>query len=420
MMKILAITLKDLTRSFRSMFLLAFMFGIPLLMTGMFYLMFGSSAQDGGFSIGSTKVAVADLDKGSDQLPASLGEASLGKWLVKSLQSPDLASLLEVTTVSDAAAARKAVDGQQAGVALIIPENFSAAFVDSKGKAQLDLYQDPALTIGPAVVRAILNSYMDSFAGVKIAMNVVSSETTDATVIGQAAQEYGAALQAQAGTDALMTVRAPSAAKTQTPDFVGQIVGPIMAGMLVFFAFFSGSATAQTLLREDEEGTLPRLFTTPTPVSTILSGKFVPVFLTVLIQVFVLLEVSHLLFGIAWGSLAAMGLAGLGIVLSSATCGIFLVSLMKSTRQAGVVSGGFMSVAGMLGMMSIFTGQSTASGSLSSYLPLLVPQGWAIRGLQLASSGAGWNELGLNLLGLGVWSVLFFGIGLLRLQRRYA
>jgi len=43
-MKAIDIALKDLTRSFRSAFALVFMFGVPLLMTGMFYFMFGNSS----------------------------------------------------------------------------------------------------------------------------------------------------------------------------------------------------------------------------------------------------------------------------------------------------------------------------------------------------------------------------------------
>ena len=39
-MKILDLAIKDLKRSFRSVFAVLFMFGIPLLMTGMFYFMF--------------------------------------------------------------------------------------------------------------------------------------------------------------------------------------------------------------------------------------------------------------------------------------------------------------------------------------------------------------------------------------------
>ena len=64
-MKILDIALKDMTRSFRSTFALIFMFGVPLLMTGMFYFMFGGAAKgDQGFSVPVTKVVVANLDQG--------------------------------------------------------------------------------------------------------------------------------------------------------------------------------------------------------------------------------------------------------------------------------------------------------------------------------------------------------------------
>ena len=43
-MKAIDIALKDMKRSFRSAFALMFMFVIPLLVTGMFYLMFGNTA----------------------------------------------------------------------------------------------------------------------------------------------------------------------------------------------------------------------------------------------------------------------------------------------------------------------------------------------------------------------------------------
>ena len=54
---------------------------------------------------------------------------------------------------------------------------------------------------------------------------------------------------------------------------------------MIFFAFFTGAASAQSILTEEEKGTLPRLFTTPTPELSILGGKFLAVALTVLVQV---------------------------------------------------------------------------------------------------------------------------------------
>lgn len=63
-MKAIDIALKDLTRSFRSAFAVVFMFGVPLLVTGMFYFMFGNVAENGGFDLPKTKVIIANMDKG--------------------------------------------------------------------------------------------------------------------------------------------------------------------------------------------------------------------------------------------------------------------------------------------------------------------------------------------------------------------
>ena len=50
--------------------------------------------------------------------------------------------------------------------------------------------------------------------------------------------------------------------------------------LLIFFVFFTGANTAQLILKEQEEGTLARVFTTPTPLPVILGGKFAAVFFT--------------------------------------------------------------------------------------------------------------------------------------------
>ncbi len=61
-MKLIDIAIKDLTRNFRSAFALVFMFGVPLLVTGMFYFMFGNIAREGGFNLPRVKVAIANMD----------------------------------------------------------------------------------------------------------------------------------------------------------------------------------------------------------------------------------------------------------------------------------------------------------------------------------------------------------------------
>jgi len=70
------IALKDLKSALRSTIGLIFMFGIPLLVTGMFYLMFGSMASEGEFDLPRTKVVVANLDQDGPKLRAGGRSAS--------------------------------------------------------------------------------------------------------------------------------------------------------------------------------------------------------------------------------------------------------------------------------------------------------------------------------------------------------
>ena len=179
-MKAFDIALKDMTRSFRSFFAVVFMFGVPLMVTGMFYLMFGNMAQNGGFDLPRTTVVIANLDEGGPEfqvnprnIPDGRAAKTMGDLVVNILQSDEMSDLIEVRFAADAASARAAVDSQQAQVALIIPPDFSEQFADiEKGKAVIEFYQDPTLTIGPAIMRSILGRFMDGMSGVKIAVNI--------------------------------------------------------------------------------------------------------------------------------------------------------------------------------------------------------------------------------------------------------
>ena len=428
-MKVLDIALKDMTRSFRSTFALIFMFGVPLLLTGMFFFMFGGAAKgDQGFSVPVTNVVVANLDQGGSgfdlakaEMPGGAQAHSLGDMVLTTLQDKSFASLMKISTVNSAEAARAQVDSQKAGVAIIIPADFSKQFSDLNGQAVIQLYKDPTLTLGPSIVQSVLSQFMDSMSGAKVAVDVVIKQTgsTDPAQIGQVVAQYVAAIPAGDQTAALLDLHAP-AAKKPASNTLSLIVSFIMAGMTIFYAFFTGTSTAQTILREDEDGTLPRLFTTPTTHATVLGGKFLAVGLTVLVQMSVLLILGRLIFAIQWGSLLPLALVTLAIVLAAATFGIFVMSLLKSTHQAGTVLGGVLTVTGMLGMVKIFTMGSGASPAWADIASMFVPQGWAVRGLSQVMAAASINEILLTCLALLGMSVVFFLIGVVRFQKRYA
>jgi len=433
-MKAFDIALKDLTRSFRSTFAVIFMFGVPLLVTGMFYFMFGNIASESEFSLPKTKVVIANLDEGGPKfqvnpknIPGGKKADTMGDLIVSILQSEDMTDLIEVTLTTSAESARTSVDSQNAQVAIIIPTNFSHQFADVDGEAVIEFYQDPTLTIGPAIMRAILNRFMDGMAGVKIAVNVFLDEadTSESAMAGQVVQLYLKDSLAESDDPAgeLLDVYTPAKGQKseaeESQNLMLNIIGPIMGGMMVFYAYFTGASTAQSILREEEEHTLPRLFTTPTSQATILTGKFLSVFMTVFVQVIVLLVAAHLIFGIQWGNFLSVSLMAAGIIFSASSFGIFINSFLKSTKQGGVLFGGVLTVTGMTGMIKIFAMNSAAANKMGDTISLLVPQGWAIRGLMQSMNGDPTVNVLITLLASLVWSAAFFVIGVWRFNRRY-
>ncbi|MGC9358665.1 MAG: ABC transporter permease, partial [Anaerolineae bacterium] len=125
-MKVLEIAFKDLRTSFRSAFALVFMFGIPLLVTGIFVLMFGSGG-DEAFELPTTRVQVLNMDKGAG---VGLGGLNMGEILVDVLESEELEDLFILSEATDIKSAREAILNQEADVAMIIPEKFTAAIFD--------------------------------------------------------------------------------------------------------------------------------------------------------------------------------------------------------------------------------------------------------------------------------------------------
>lgn len=413
-MKSITIAIKDMTRSFRSAFALVFMFIIPLLVTGMFYLMFGNVKEDTTSTIAATKVVVVNLDQGNTQT------GNLGQTLLDSLNNEQLAEIMEVSEVSDAAEARRLVDAQQAGVAIIIPADFSAAMTETGATTEIEFYQDPTLTLGPQIVRSVLNQFIDNYTGIKLLAGAAVEKAESGMIsydsITPLIEQYLSISESSFDSQTLIDPRALEGKSAQNP--LSSIIGPIMAGMMIFYAFFTGVNTANSILKEAEEGTLPRLFTTPTSQAEILRGKFLSVGLTVLVQVAVLILAARLIFNIHWGSLPVLLLVSLGIICCAATCGIMICSLMKSTKQGGIIFGGLLTVTGMLGMVNIFTGnpQSAPLG----IVPLFTPQGWAARAMLATMSGEPFGSVLPFAAGLFVLSAIFFGVGVWRFQKRYA
>jgi ABC-2 type transport system permease protein len=426
-MKILDIAFKDLTRSFRSAFAIGMMVVAPLVLTGLIYFAFGSMSS-GDVSMTAIKVGVVN----ADQLPSdSVLDAPIGDNIRSMFFDESVKSWIETADYPDEASVRAAVDAQEIGVAVIIPQDFTTSYLSGEKDVQVLIVSDPTLSIGPAVVEDMVTMMVDGVAGGGIAIQTIMERLQANGVQPEPAQipsriesygnwyrDFQRDLFHHPDKAALVLV-APSAGEAKTADPLAQMMGMTMAGQMIFFAFFTGGNSMMSILREHEEGTLARLFTTPTERTKILAGKFLAVFITVLIQGIVLMIAGRIAFGIQWGQIASVALALTAQVIAAAGLGVLLISFVKSTKQGGPVLGGGLTILGMLG--GLFTanipgGMPEAFNAIGNF----IPHGWVLKGWRMALDGSAAGDLLLPFLVTVAMGIIMFAIGAMMFRRRYA
>lgn len=423
-MKILDIAFKDLVRSSRNMFLIGMTIFAPLLLTGLMYFAFGGLTR-GEVSLTPIKVGVVNADTlpPNSPLDKSLGESVRSMFFDESVRS-----WIVATDYPDQAAARAALDAQTIGVAVFIPATFTAEYFAGEVRTPIGIVQDPTLTIGPKVVRDMVIVLLDGVAGGGVAYKTIggrmeaNGKTLDPAGLAALFEQYSTwyadfqrAMFHAPDQAALVTV-SPTVSG-ESSNALPNMMGLIMAGQMIFFSFFTSAYAMQSILQEAEEGTLARLFTTPTHRTTILTGKFVAVFLTVVIQGLVMLGAGHFLFQINWGEPAAIALGFLGQMFASVGLAVLLVSLLKTTKQAGPVFGGALTGLGMIsGLFTANIPMPEAFNAMGNF----TPQGWVLKAWKLILAGQPVSELVLPFIVLVVMGVSLFALGAGLFRKRFA
>ncbi|MHB8070587.1 MAG: ABC transporter permease [Candidatus Cryosericum sp.] len=431
-MKALDIALKDLRHSFTSLFGLMFMFAVPLLIVGLFTVAFGgtSASKSQAFNVPVTKVVLTNLDAGDQTHDLDPTDAdpstTAGDILTHLLTSDELKSLVAVTTVASADEARIAVDERTAEVAVIIPPAFTKACVDGAAGGAVEVYQDPTLTLGPGIVRAIVSQSIDEFTSVRVMQTTLTTSLTMAGLtlspekVIQAVQRFINETTRTQATSGSLEVEAPPMKQQKSASMVATILAVSMAGMMVFYVFYTGTAGAESILLEQEQGTLQRLFTTRTAPTTVMQGKMLAILLTTTIQMIVLMLASALAFGIRWGSVLPIAVALVPTAMCASAFGIFLMSFLKTTRQAGIVFGGVDTATGMLALISVFTMNVPTAERLGQQIALFVPQGWSLLAFRQVMDGAPIGRLLTSAAVLLAWTAVLFLIGRTRMAHRFA
>ncbi len=195
-----------------------------------------------------------------------------------------------------------------------------------------------------------------------------------------------------------------------------------VAGMIASGLVNTGfQQLAITIPMERDDGTLKRLRGTPAPASSYFIGKIILVFVSMSIQVILLLIFGVLLYGITLPSDAAHWIIFIWVMLlgliSSTLLGIAFSSVPKSGRGASAV------VSPIVIILQFFSGVFFVFTQLPSWMQnfaAIFPLKWLTQGMRAvflpdsfaAQEVAGSWELGKIALFLGIWSIAGFFLAL--------
>jgi ABC-2 type transport system permease protein len=195
-----------------------------------------------------------------------------------------------------------------------------------------------------------------------------------------------------------------------------------VAGMIASGLVNTGfQQLAITIPMERDDGTLKRLRGTPAPASSYFVGKIILVFVSMSIQVILLLIFGVLLYGITLPSDSAhwitfIWVMALGLI-SSTLLGIAFSSVPKSGRGASAVVSPIVIILQFFsGVFFVFTQLPTWMQNFAAIFPLK----WLTQGMRAvflpdsfaAQEVAGSWELGKIALFLSIWSIAGFFLAL--------
>ena len=187
--------------------------------------------------------------------------------------------------------------------------------------------------------------------------------------------------------------------------------------MMLFFTLFGAATPARSIIDEQRDGTLSRLFTTPTPRGVILWGKYISVFLVVLLQTVILLVAGRLIFGSHWGAIGPVIVLAIAGALVAASLGLLTVSYAKTPAQAGAGSAGIFVFLGLIS--GSFTGTANI-GSTYDVVRHFSPLGWLIDGWNHTMFGGSWGGIALPVGAALGFALVFFAVATFFFRRRFA
>jgi ABC-2 type transport system permease protein len=413
MFKTLLIGLKDLKLIFRDRAALIFMLLAPFLLTiGMGFVTGRFSGSSSGLS--DIPVIIVNLD-----------QEELGNALADVFSSAELAELMEPGASSDAEAARRLVDEDQAAAAVIIPEGFTRSIIPAQGTmfeanstqaepVKIEVYANPSRPTSAGVVQAIVDEFISRLdEGRTRGMTSIVGLLQAGLLDPQNAESEARALFDNAGqTESTAISLKTNRAGAEAVDF--DILAYMAPGMALLFLMYTVSYGGRSILAERSQGTLPRLLVSPTTAAQVLGGKVLGIFFTGVAQLGILILASSVFFGVQWGDTLGVALLILAAVFGATGWGMLITALARSPAQVGSIGSATMLIFGILGGSFI---QLDQMPPLVQTLSKITPNAWGLDGFTTLALGGTLPGLVEPLTALLIMGAILFGVAVMLFNR---
>lgn len=260
---VLTVFLKDLSRWRQDAMALLLWLGIPLIIGGLMTAMAGG--QGGGGPTGVLLIHDQDETLLSGLVAGAFGQGELG----------ELISVEQVTMAEGS----ERIDAGEASGFLVIPEGFTAAFLEEQ-PVTLTLKTNPSQTILPGIIQDVTEVLLDAgfYAQALFGPEIEQIQNADSETIPNEVFAADIAVQIQGKVDSISPLLFPPAFDLEIAELPPEEPRPNFAvlfipGVILMAVLFSAQGLSSDFWKERESGTLRRLASAPGQLPAFVYGK---------------------------------------------------------------------------------------------------------------------------------------------------
>ena len=391
---------KDLRRVRRNPLPLLINLALPLSITALIGIAFGSSNESGG--IGKIKIAVVDEDK-----------SLFSQFLSGAFNQGDAKEYLQVEWLSHDAAMER-IGKNKVSAVVVIPENFSANYLSAQEVPPLRLIKNPAQSFFPAIVEELLHVAVEGLNGLRRnfqseldawVKSVDADGTPDMIALSKIMLELGEKFELAEDYlfPPLITygTSTKEIKKDEKNDF--NLFGFLLPGLASMFLFFSADNCVRDLYRENRLGTLNRYRSLHVRMLPFILSKVGYAVVIVILSAGILFGSGGVIFSIAWKAPLALVLLVFSFGLFTSGFTAFLAAIARKEDRADMMNNAIILGISFVGG-SVFPARQLPAFLRENVTPLM-PNYWfieSIHNIQTGSNQLHWLTGCLLLAGIGL------------------